>query len=253
MPGVSMTRPSLSRSKRAFSRKNGRTRWHWKRRRGDLGPEIRKIVFGEPQAIAPRAVLPVFWGWVALVGFLLLFQVPSALALRCDGAIIDEGTAKPEVLHRCGDPTWRDRRVVETLERKGHDRWNIRSDVIEEWLYNFGPTRLLRILTFQNGTLRKVRTAGHGFVANSRPQSRLEPAAIQVGDTKAEVISDWGEPDAVDDFYEERIAKRTPDQVYRIGGQISEWTYNPGPNAFIRILRFENGRLREIVTGERGF
>ena len=143
--------------------------------------------------------------------------------------------------------------MVETLERKGRDLWNVRSDVIEEWLYNFGPTRLLRILTFQNGTLKEVRTAGHGFVANSRPKNRLETAAIQVGDTKAEVFSRWGEPDTVDDFYEERIARRTPDQVYRIGVQISEWTYNPGRNAFIRILRFENGRLREIVTGERRY
>ena len=193
------------------------------------------------------------WRLAAPLVLLFLFHAPSALALRCDGAIIDEGTSKPEVLHRCGQPHWQDRRMVETLERKGRDLWNVRSDVIEEWLYNFGPTRLLRILTFQNGTLKEVRTAGHGYVSNSRPENRLNPAVIQTGDAKSEVIAHWGEPDTVDDFYEERIARRTPDQVYRIGVQISEWTYNPGRNAFIRILRFENGRLREIVTGERGY
>ncbi|MFP4031612.1 MAG: DUF2845 domain-containing protein, partial [Desulfococcaceae bacterium] len=193
------------------------------------------------------------WRLAALVVLLHLIHAPSALALRCDGAIIDEGTSKPEVFHRCGEPYWQERRVVETLERKGREVWNVRSDVIEEWLYNFGPTRLLRILTFENGTLKKVRTAGHGFVASSRPDNRLNPAVIQIGDTKAEVFSEWGEPDEADDFHEERIARRTPDRVYRINVQISEWIYNPGRNAFIRILRFENGRLREIVTGDRGF
>jgi hypothetical protein len=194
------------------------------------------------------------WKAASLVALMVfLMGTPSALALRCGGAIIDEGTSKPEVLHRCGEPYWQERRVVETLERKGRDVWNVRSDVIEEWLYNFGSTRLLRILTFRNGTLKNVRTAGHGFVHSSRPDNRLNPAVIQIGDTKAEVFSEWGEPDTADDFYEERIARRTPERVYRINVQISEWTYNPGRNAFIRILRFENGRLRDIVTGERGF
>ncbi|MBW1954196.1 MAG: DUF2845 domain-containing protein [Deltaproteobacteria bacterium] len=29
--------------------------------------------------------------------------------------------------------------------------------------------------------------------------------------------------------------------------------YNLGPNRFIRILRFENGRLVDITTGDRGY
>jgi hypothetical protein len=33
---------------------------------------------------------------------------------------------------------------------------------------------------------------------------------------------------------------------------VEEWTYNNGPNEFIRILRFENGKLVEIKTGDYG-
>lgn len=194
------------------------------------------------------------WSLSAIVVLAVLLGGRHAHALRCGGRIIDEGTSKPEVLHRCGEPHWRERRLVETLRRHGRDEWRTRSDVVEEWLYNFGPSRLLRILTFRNGTLKDVRTAGYGFVSGSPPSARLDAAAIHVGDTKPEVVARWGEPDAADDFYEERIAKRAPDRVYRIGVQVSKWTYNPGSGGgFIRILRFENGRLTDIATGERGF
>jgi len=34
---------------------------------------------------------------------------------------------------------------------------------------------------------------------------------------------------------------------------IEEWEYNFGATQFIRYLRFENGRLREITTGDYGY
>jgi hypothetical protein len=34
---------------------------------------------------------------------------------------------------------------------------------------------------------------------------------------------------------------------------IEEWTYNFGPNRFMRVLRFEGGRLRKISNLERGY
>jgi hypothetical protein len=34
---------------------------------------------------------------------------------------------------------------------------------------------------------------------------------------------------------------------------IEEWTYNLGPNRFMRVLRFEGGRLRSINILERGY
>src|SRR3569623_1929812 len=34
---------------------------------------------------------------------------------------------------------------------------------------------------------------------------------------------------------------------------IDEWTYNLGPNQFLRILSFENGKLVEVRSGDRGF
>ncbi len=34
---------------------------------------------------------------------------------------------------------------------------------------------------------------------------------------------------------------------------IEEWEYNQGPNRFIRYLRFENGRLTRVTTGDYGY
>jgi hypothetical protein len=35
--------------------------------------------------------------------------------------------------------------------------------------------------------------------------------------------------------------------------KIEEWTYNLGTTRFVRYLRFENGILTEIRTGDKGF
>ncbi len=34
---------------------------------------------------------------------------------------------------------------------------------IEEWTYNLGPNRFLRILTFRNGVLANIKTGGYGY------------------------------------------------------------------------------------------
>ena len=37
------------------------------------------------------------------------------------------------------------------------------SVVQERWLYNFGPRRLMREITFQDGLIVQIRTLGYGF------------------------------------------------------------------------------------------
>ncbi|HEY6012184.1 MAG TPA: DUF2845 domain-containing protein [Nitrospirota bacterium] len=33
---------------------------------------------------------------------------------------------------------------------------------IEEWTYDFGPNRFMRIITFRNNTVSDIRTGGYG-------------------------------------------------------------------------------------------
>jgi hypothetical protein len=79
---------------------------------------------------------------------------------------------------------------------------------------------------------------------------------VSPGDRMFEVLQLCGEPD----YREVRDDKRFF-RIFRDGRfieileevEVEEWTYNLGPYQFIRILRFENGRLVEIETGDYGF
>jgi hypothetical protein len=90
------------------------------------------------------------------------------------------------------------------------------------------------------------------------------------GDTRAEVIQKCGEPTFVDSWEEELVQRdfgAVPDYDPRTGRyegsrqpflvkiqvKIELWTYNLGPTQFTRYLRFENGILREITTGAKGY
>lgn len=88
-----------------------------------------------------------------------------------------------------------------------------------------------------------------------------------IGDTKGEVLRSCGEPTWRDVWGEDRI-ERVVGYPYAVGSYyvgtripiytvvhviVEEWTYNLGPNQFMRILRFENNRLVDIQTGDYGY
>ena len=93
---------------------------------------------------------------------------------------------------------------------------------------------------------------------------------VSIGDTRFEVLQKCGEPDFVEAWEEELIQRdfgirrqfdsesrrytwyREPFLV-KEQVKIEEWTYNLGPTRFVRYLRFENGVLTDIRTGDKGF
>ncbi len=97
----------------------------------------------------------------------------------------------------------------------------------------------------------------HGFRCGNR--------LIHKNDTTRQVLQRCGEPDWVEQWEEERVIRdfgygydagdpflyRSPFLV-KTRVVIEVWTYNPGSTGFIRYLRFENGRLKNITTGDRG-
>jgi hypothetical protein len=93
---------------------------------------------------------------------------------------------------------------------------------------------------------------------------------VSEGDSKYEVLHKCGDPDYVESWEEERIQKDyglrreydTENRRYTWNREpflvkekvrIEEWTYNLGPTEFMRYLRFENGILTKISTGDKGF
>ncbi len=91
-----------------------------------------------------------------------------------------EGDSKAEVFHKCGKPdfveTWEEERIQRDYyhgpaysTRLGEYHWYREPFLvkelirIEEWTYNFGSTRFMRFLRFENGLLRDVSRGGYGY------------------------------------------------------------------------------------------
>ena len=89
---------------------------------------------------------------------------------------------------------------------------------------------------------------------------RCYGSIVSTGDTKQEVINKCGEPDHIEHWEEERIkgVYHYRDDSYNPFIEeeyvkVEEWTYNFGPTTFIRYLLFENGKLKEIRVGDKGY
>jgi hypothetical protein len=117
--------------------------------------------------------------------FLGLISSQSAFALRCGSYGINEGMFKGEVFGKCGRPA----SVASHIERRsngnsvfnqqyyGNQRqiypnssfgfgqnYSVETEVvIEEWIYNFGSSRIQQYLRFENGVLKEVRNLGRGY------------------------------------------------------------------------------------------
>lgn len=81
---------------------------------------------------------------------------------RCDFNTLSLGTTSAEVRAQCGAPDLQEQRF-ETVTRKiagGRRRVTVN---VDEWTYNLGPTRFMRVLVFRNGDLVEVRTGERGF------------------------------------------------------------------------------------------
>nr|WP_281246574.1 DUF2845 domain-containing protein [Desulfacinum infernum] len=72
---------------------------------------------------------------------------------------------------------------------------------------------------------------------------------VRIGDLKVDVLAKCGPP-----LYEQYVGERKIRTPWGYDKKILEdWIYNFGPTDFIHILRFEGGRLTEILRGERGY
>jgi len=117
-------------------------------------------------------------GFGILVLTLLLADVSAVLAdsFSCGSRIVSTGDRKQDVLRKCGDPSH--------VEYRGEVR--TRRDVgpriqgtqiglsrrplfveelvtVEEWEYNFGSSRFIRYLQFENGRLTSIMEGDYGY------------------------------------------------------------------------------------------
>jgi hypothetical protein len=107
---------------------------------------------------------------------------------------------------------------------------------------------LKAVLSTTTGEMREnsVRTCK---LRQEGPNDRI----VSIGDAQADVMMKCGGP-TLQDSREENIIERIDTDV-RIKRTIiiDEWTYNLGPDSLTRTLRFENGELVDIQTGNYGY
>lgn len=93
----------------------------------------------------------------------LLLAAGPAGAMRCGNELVSLGDRTVEVLEKCGPPLTVDRWEL-VRQTRPFFRFGVWEQVlIEEWLYNLGPHKFMRVLRFENGRLVDEKTVGKGF------------------------------------------------------------------------------------------
>ena len=107
-----------------------------------------------------------------------LLAVESAHAFRCGTKIVRDGMHEQQVIAICGEPTATrhigyavrafDYRIYRPRGSKDYYRHpaygTLATDVlVTEWVYNFGPRKLMRRLVFEGSILVTIETIGYGY------------------------------------------------------------------------------------------
>lgn len=176
----------------------------------------------------------------------------DALAMSCGNSIVSTGDSKAEVILKCGEPAWKENREEEVRERLENGAKKKTTIAVEEWIYDLGPQSFLRILEFRDGTLTDIRTGGYGYGGEERDGLSCDEHGFNLGDTRVAVLMQCGEPFWRDQRTEELIEKQDNGTDRKTTVLIEEWTYNFGPNRFMRIITFRNGAMSDVRTGGYG-
>ena len=132
-------------------------------------------------AKAIQFVLIISAGWLKFMTKLCMMKYKSigilvlsfgiagqAVAMRCGHDLVDVGDHIEEVLDHCGEPQSVDTRtkiVGSTFRhpRRTLDIQQFEEIQVEEWVYNFGNSRLKQYLRFENGVLKEIKSLGRGY------------------------------------------------------------------------------------------
>ncbi len=187
---------------------------------------------------------------------------------RCTGGLISVGDCKIDLLGKCGLPSLEeateDQRT--TLVRDRHGQGAVGRTLIvpvERWTYNFGPQRLLEIVTLEAGRIVHIRQGGYGYpVAVARREGALlrragcDASLLAEGLTTFDVLARCGEPTLREVRQEARLVAagigELEEQLERT--RVREvWTYDFGPRALVRFVDLEDGVVRAIRIGAYGY
>ena len=104
---------------------------------------------------------------VLVLSAMVLGTAGLAPALQCEGRLVSTGQSPWEVQVICGAPAQIED-SVEVILKPAYDLYGRVAGHVpvavpkSVWIYNFGPTRLIYVLTFREGKLVNIETEGYG-------------------------------------------------------------------------------------------
>jgi uncharacterized protein DUF2845 len=115
-------------------------------------------MLGVPGRDSIVVVLPL----LAALASIALPARDSGVSLRCGRSVIHPGITAGAVLDQCGPPTVEGPLRREVVWIRDGDAW--REVVVDRmtWTYDRGPREFVRLLHFENDTLKVIELGGYG-------------------------------------------------------------------------------------------
>jgi hypothetical protein len=205
----------------------------------------------------------------AVLASLLPFRAAaggSESSMRCAGGLVSVGDATIDVLGKCGAPALREVRAAESfvaVTTVGPTFGRAAVLSTERWTYDFGPQQFLMFVVVDGGRVVAMERGGYGYARNevpvTFPRATCEWTSLHVGDAKIDLLGRCGEP-ALAELRKEGVVEGGPG-VFRDAAALSRaslrdvevWTYDFGPQSFVRFVVLDAGVVVRIDTGNRGF
>ena len=108
----------------------------------------------------------VFSGMIAVAAALAFSGPAIADSMRCGSKLLTDGDPYDKVEAYCGPPSSIERREILRPYYFYRNSLPIHGSYevsVEYWTYNFGPTKLMRRVKFEDGLLVDVETLQHGY------------------------------------------------------------------------------------------
>ena len=196
-------------------------------------------------------------------------QASSDSSIRCDGGLVSVGDATIDLLGKCGVPALREVRTADAfvaVNTIGPTFGRTAILTSERWTYDFGRQQFLMFVIVEGGKVVEITRGGYGYTrtdpasaAVAIPRATCEWSALHVGDAKIDLLARCGEP-ALVEMRKESVVRGVP-ATLRDGAfvphaalrDVEVWTYDFGPQSFIRFVVLDDGVVVRIDTGGRGY
>lgn len=97
---------------------------------------------------------------VLLVAALLpALSAHAANSMRCNSRLIRPGDTSGYVLEQCGEPVSRAYILMDTEKHSS----SVTRRTQEEWVYNLGPRKFMRVLRFKGNRLISIKDGEKGY------------------------------------------------------------------------------------------